>query len=216
MTGKQKSTADSPLPDHNPFATRYVRPGALDFVFSSGPSTAELVQRLAEAGGWGQIIGPHGSGKSTLLAAVVEELRRACFSPVLFSLRDSQRRMPAGWVKQVRQEPISVQPTIVIVDGYEQLNWLATRRLRRKCLRLRWGLLVSAHHDIGLPTMHRTASTLDLAVSLVGQLTGERPPIDRDVIRRAFVNHNGNLRDVFFELYDHYEQHYRRSPDCRR
>lgn len=117
--------------------------------------------------------------------------------------------MPAGWVKQVRQEAVSVQPAIVIVDGYEQLNWLAIRRLRRKCLRLRWGLLVSAHRDIGLPTMHRTASTLELAVSLVGQLTGEQPPIDRDVIRRAFVNHNGNLRDVFFELYDHYEQHYR-------
>lgn len=181
----------------------------MDFVFAPGPKTEQLVRRLADTGGWGQITGPHGSGKSTLLVALIEELKRVGFAPVRFSLHDNQRRMATGWVEQVRQAAIDTGRAIVVVDGYEQLSWLAASRLKRRCHRRHWGLLVTAHRNLGLPTLYRTASTLDLAEALVQQLANGQIEIERHVIRQAFVNHDGNLRDVFFDLYDHYERHCR-------
>ena len=64
-------------PRSNPFSTRFVRPGAVPYLFAPGQSADGLVRRLAGFGWRGQIIGPHGSGKSTLLAALAEPLARA-------------------------------------------------------------------------------------------------------------------------------------------
>jgi hypothetical protein len=61
----------------NPFATRFTRPGAIDYLFASGQSVDSLVGRLRDHGWWGAILGPHGSGKSTLLAALAPELDAA-------------------------------------------------------------------------------------------------------------------------------------------
>src|SRR5438045_9395885 len=62
------------LPRVNPFSSRFVEPGAIPFRFPSPGGLADVVRRLDEAGGWGQVVGPHGSGKSTLLAALLPAL----------------------------------------------------------------------------------------------------------------------------------------------
>jgi hypothetical protein len=57
-------------PASNPFATRFTRPGAIEFIFPAGESLATLVARLRACDWRGQITGPHGSGKAPLRAAL--------------------------------------------------------------------------------------------------------------------------------------------------
>ena len=71
QTVQRQSTMPS-----NPFATRFVRPGAMRYHFALGESETEAHRRYRElvrdlvAKGAGLIVGPHGSGKSTLLRSL--------------------------------------------------------------------------------------------------------------------------------------------------
>ncbi|MBL8827336.1 MAG: hypothetical protein JNM18_10140, partial [Planctomycetaceae bacterium] len=112
------SADPAPLAATNPFATRWVRPGAIAFQFPSGDSPEQLLARLAEHRGWGEIRGPHGSGKSTLLATLVPILEQAGRVVIALELHDGQRRLP----RPLGELPIDARTT-VIVDGYEQLSW---------------------------------------------------------------------------------------------
>ena len=80
--------------EHNPFATRHVRPGAIPYCFPAGVDARQLVERLAAAGWRGQIVGPHGSGKSTLLATLLRTIEQGGRRPLLIALHDGQRRLP--------------------------------------------------------------------------------------------------------------------------
>jgi len=47
---------------------------------------------------------------------------------------------------------------------------------------------------------------LDLARTLVERLLeGSRARIDPEIVEASFSRHQGNLREMFFELYDVYE-----------
>ena len=103
---------------HNPFATRHVRPGAIPYCFPPGIDAARLVERLAAAGWRGQIVGPHGSGKSTLLATLLPAIEGRGRHPRLIALHDGQRRLP----ERLERMPTLDEPTVIVVDGYEQLG----------------------------------------------------------------------------------------------
>ncbi len=60
----------------NPFSTRRIRAGAIDFLFEEGQSTQDLISKFSRSGFIGQIVGPHGSGKSTLLHELGTHLSR--------------------------------------------------------------------------------------------------------------------------------------------
>ena len=185
-------------PRSNPFSTRFVRPGAIPFRFPAGEDVGTLVALLERQGWWGQIVGPHGSGKSTLLAALLPELRRR--TVVSVTLHAEERRLPAeAW-------SLSSSATLLVVDGYEQLGWWS-RRVRGHCRRRGCGLLVTTHHDVGLPDLYRTRVTATLAQTLIeGLLTQEQRclfgPLD---VERHLARHHGSLREVLFDLYDRYE-----------
>ena len=186
----------------NPFSTRYVRPGALSFEFPPETSAARLVDKLADLNWRGQIIGPHGSGKSTLLAALVEELGRRGHAVRCYELHDGQRRLPSRPLREIAGS----EPELCVIDGYEQLSWLSRARLKWSLARRRAGLLITAHLDLGLPVLMRTEVTSDLARRLVARLleacNGEIKTADIDA---AWQNSGGNLREMFFELYDAFE-----------
>jgi GTPase SAR1 family protein len=186
----------------NPFSTRYVRPGALGYQFPPGTSADALLRPLASGGGFGAIVGPHGSGKSTLVATLVEH-RRANGEPTsCLTLRDGQRRLPAAWRRDARQQP----GTLLIVDGYEQLGRWQRWRVRRWCRRNGVPLLVTAHQDVGLPVVHRTATSAHLLWRLVNKLAGDAPSwITQQEVEAIFVQTAGNLREALFLLYDRYE-----------
>ncbi len=188
--------------DENPFATRAVRPGAIPYHFSAEGSPTALLAALEQADWWGEIIGPHGSGKSTLLQTLIPQLEAAGRHPRLYTLGRGQKSLPAT--------PADLQSwdadTQVVVDGYEQLGRRNRSLVHSTCRRRGSGLLATAHRSLGLTTLWQTSTSLDLAVELVHELLpSEVDCIRDDDVRSCFQKHAGNLRDVFFELYDLYE-----------
>lgn len=186
----------------NPFATRYVRPGAIAFRFASGETAEGLVARLRAAAWQGEIVGAHGTGKSTLLAALLPELERAGRSIVSFSLHDGERRLPAD----KRQLQSLGETEVVIIDGYEQLGALARLSIRRLCRKRRCGLLVTAHAHVGLPLLYATRVEMEMAKRIVAELlpAGDAA-ISPDDVARALAEQRGNFREALFRLYDLYE-----------
>jgi hypothetical protein len=161
------------------------------------------VRKLGESDWLGQIIGPHGSGKSTLIATLVEPLKRAGRQALRFALHDGQRSLPRDWLRQARADAAR----LMIVDGYQQLSFWSRLRLKRVCRRHGWGLLVTAHRDVGFPTLFRTSPSLDVAQAVVAQLlpAGEIT-VSREQVAKSFAQCQGNLRETLFALYDRYEE----------
>jgi hypothetical protein len=187
----------------NPFSTCRTRPGAMRFLFPAGQDAETLVGALRRNGWRGEIVGPHGTGKSALLAALVPALERAGQHPLGITLHDGQRRLPPDAERQLQLR----WPTLVVVDGYEQLSRWRRFRLRRLCRRRAIGLLVTVHQSVGLPPLYRTAADAELLVAIVAQLlAGEPSPFDRSELSERLARQGGNLREALFELYDLYEQ----------
>lgn len=187
----------------NPFSTRYIGPDADRYLFPEGIDAMKLVAKLRETGWWGQVVGPHGSGKTTLLHTLMPRIKEAGRPVEVYVLRQSDRRLAIprsvrrGWNSRAQ----------VIVDGYEQLDWLRRARLKRSCRSRGAGLLVTAHDPIGLPHLWTAETSLELAQSLVARLL---PPeytswITTEDVNGAFASHRGNLREMLLSLYDVFE-----------
>jgi hypothetical protein len=191
----------------NPFATCWTRPGALAFQFAPGDSAEALVTRLAAAGGWGEIVGPHGSGKSTLLRSLESQLAVAGWRVAAITLRDGQRRLPGEWLRTaLGRAAMDTSKPLLIIDGYEQLSWFARLRLKWRCRIAGAGLLVTSHASTGLPTIYRTQVDLALVAALVSTLTAHRTsPITQGDIAASHACHGSNLRELLFALYDRHE-----------
>ena len=194
---------------HNPFSSRDVRPGAIPFCFASETEPEALLDKLAAGGWWGEIVGPHGSGKSTLIQTLIPGLQERGRKVVFFLLQRGQRSLSLGRGPNTAEGKRSDwdEQTQVIVDGYEQLSLWSAWRLRRTCQRFGAGLLVTSHRSVGLPPLRNTATSVNLANQLVDLLARSGPthvtPAD---VTASFTRQKGNLREVFFELYDLYEQ----------
>ncbi len=190
-------------PTENPFCTRRVRPGAIPFLFPAGQDGETLVRRLQENGWRGEIVGGHGSGKSALLATLTARIELAGQRVVLVELHDGQRRLPLDLNRDSRLQP----PTVLLIDGYEQLSRWRRFLLKRHCRRRGLGLLVTAHASVGLPEVYRTAPTSELAERIVGQLmAGRLPPCTASELAEFLARRQGNLRETLFDLYDLYER----------
>ena len=201
--------SDAPERFHgNPFSTRHVRPGAIEYLFPPGSTAESLLARL-EGNSWrGQIVGPHGSGKSALVATLIRAVEESGRRVHLVELHDGQRRMPHDFWRSD-----SITPnTLVVVDGYEQLGFFNRLRLRRFCPRRALGLLVTSHSSVGFADLFRTAPDIATTVRLVERLVDEGAPISADEVRERFSAHRGNIRELLFDLYDLYERR-RCEPD---
>lgn len=219
-------------PISNPFSTRFVRPGTLPYQFPDGITAPILVNRLVENGWWGQIIGSHGTGKSTLLHGLLKPLadaRRVVFLPLGSHRRptplaqgtsaiettlpcDCPRGTEAkvkivSWASFNRSDWKTLDPqTLLVVDGYEQLSGLRKRRLERRCRHQRCGLLVTAHANVGLPTILETTTSPGCVQQLVKLLLAEAEfQIGTSQVAEAFDRCGGNVRETFFLLYDLYQ-----------
>jgi GTPase SAR1 family protein len=209
------ATKPAPAESGNPFATRYIRPGALAYFFPAEGSLAGLIDRLADCGWRGEIVGPHGSGKSTLIRSLIPELASRGVHVSLFTLRQGMRRLPPFETEDVEWFPPGVDEAarlsevsrLWIVDGAEQLSWFNWWRLRGVCWWNRCGLVVTTHRPLGLPTLFRTTTTANLAWQVVSMLVPANPtcvsPAD---VEEAFQRHAGNLRETLLTLFDVYQQ----------
>jgi hypothetical protein len=187
----------------NPFCARRLRPGANPYLFPAGQDVAALLERLRQNGWWGQIIGAHGSGKSSLLAALIPAIGQAGRQVRLFELHDGQRKLPPEVYRGGAISPESV----LVVDGYEQLSRWSRLRTRQYCGRRRCGLIVTAHAPVGLPDLFRTSPTLQVVQEVVARLLQGRPAAwTAQELSDRFERHQGNVRELLFELYDLYDK----------
>jgi hypothetical protein len=185
----------------NPFSTRFIRPGAIPFVFPESESVQSLIELLAANRWYGQINGPHGSGKSTLLATLIPALTAAGRRAVHIVLHQGEHRLP-----RIERSTLGAD-TQLIIDGYEQLSWWARQRLKSMCQRHGAGLLVTTHSDMGLPLIFQTQPSRQLAQKIVEMiLPAGSARLSADDLHRAFEATGGNLRETLFRLYDVYQQ----------
>jgi hypothetical protein len=193
----------------NPFSTRFIRPGAIPFIFPAGESAETFVGRLRERAWRGQIIGPHGSGKSTLLATLVPALEAAGRQVIAIALHQGEHRQPplVGQTFPSADRQSRLPDLQLVIDGYEQLSWWSKRRVKSLCKRAGCGLLVTTHADMGLTTIFSTQPSDELAQAVVTRLLANGPaPLAAAEISAAFIAADGNLRETLFKLYDVYQQ----------
>jgi energy-coupling factor transporter ATP-binding protein EcfA2 len=195
---------DALPPISNPFATRYTRPDAHEYLFPPDANAAWLIARLRESAWWGQITGPHGSGKSTLVQTLLPHIEAAGRTVAFYAFHHEHSPPAAtspspgpGAHSGVDQpgEPNAASRcfrakslaglrrasmadwnpiTQIVVDGYEQLRWLQRTVLKWQCRRRGAGLLVTAHDDLGLPPLWKTETSAELTQRVVAGLLGER------------------------------------------
>ena len=97
-------------------------------------------------------------------------------------------------------------PTVILVDGYEQLSRWNRLVLKRFCRRRKLGLLVTTHAPAGFFQLYQTAPTIALAEQIIGELLAGRPsPFTSDELAACYARHRADLRETLFELYDLYE-----------
>lgn len=180
----------------NPFSAARFAPGAVPWLDADAGALAALATRACARGVRLQILGPHGSGKTTLLVELEREARKK-------NLRVRRARGSKLGLADLRMAGVD----LLLLDEAEELGWLGFGAVRLMAKLSGAGLVVTAHRDLGLPTLARREATPELAARVVEHLlrgTDHRPPETSDLTVRL-ERHAGNLREVLFELYDDVE-----------
>jgi hypothetical protein len=156
-----------------------------------------------------QVLGPHGAGKSTLLVHLERALGRRGLSIVRFRCGRGIASALRTFVAHERR------PDVVLAD--EAQSWAGARLavLRAASRALGASLVVSTHVDLGFSTLSERRVSPALAARIISALAGaDRVPPPEELGRRLEA-HRGNLREVFFGLYDEFEANRQRPRDPR-
>ena len=215
----------------NPFRARQISPGRLPYLFPEGQHIGQVVERFISSGMRGQIIGPHGTGKSTLLENLANVLRQRDYQvhqvslsptppvprrlrPLRLLQKDIAKRHRDGPLVPSNEQPSSTcDNRLIAIDGCEVASWWERCRFFRVARRTGWGILVTSHRDLGLPTLWKTDVTLETALRIIhaivalekpsSEMTGQSRQLVRDdVVERLLAKHHGDMREVLFSLYD--------------
>ena len=195
---------------HNPFCTRFTRPGQLAWR-SNTHSPPALLDRLERLGGRGVICGPHGSGKTTLLRHLMTEAAARGW-PTRYLRLQSWTQWPSA--TQAVLGPRAANE-FLFIDSWEVLAWprgLLARMADQQSGRLvvtthqpcrcgNWPVLWKAY-----PEGHQFRG---LVADLLRQSSDPSVTFNDALIDEIFCRHGGNIREAFFELYDLYERRVR-------
>jgi hypothetical protein len=157
-----------------------------------------FLARLEAPGLRGAIVGPHGSGKTTLLLEAQSRLMERGV-PVRYGFLNEETRFKARQARALMAE--TPREAVLFLDGAEQLDGLAWAWVRWRARRLR-GLVITIHQPGRLPTIHTTETGEVLLRGLLEQLVGEDWTRYWPRAQAHFQRCGGNIRDVFFALYD--------------
>jgi len=198
----------STLVFQNPFSTRFVQPGAIPWL-ATDTSIDSLLFRLYDVGTRAIICGPHGRGKSTILSHLASVAQRKGLKVHCLRIR--------SWIDAIRVmrvfATINPKQSLVSVDSWERLGffgWFLCQfaDFRGLCVVVtvhkrpwwnNWPVLLHMKAD------DKTFRLLvdELMTKYAGSKTIE---FSGAMLRDVFQRHSGNLREGFFELYDHYER----------
>ena len=198
----------STLVFQNPFSTRFVQPGAIPWL-ATDISLRAVLFRLYDVDNRAIICGPHGSGKSTILSHLASVAQREGLKVHCLRIR--------SWIDAIRVmrvfATINPKQSLVSVDSWELLGFLGGflcqfADFRGLCVVVtvherpwwnNWPVLLHTKAD------DKTFRLLvhELMTKYAGSKTIE---FSGAMLRDVFQRHSGNLREGFFELYDHYER----------
>lgn len=189
----------------NPFSTRHVQPGAIPYRRNDGGELVELVNTFFQrCNRRAAIVGPHGSGKSTLIETIKPLLVNQNCQVDHRRFSTSQRK----WKFFFHDSRDWDHQTIVVVDGYEQLSWMAKIRLHTRIWKTRTGLLVTTHfHCRLLPTLWETTVDDQQSDWVLSHLLAEHPHMMDELQSTAIwhelkKSHPDNMRERLMDLYD--------------
>jgi hypothetical protein len=165
----------------------------------SGRGWDDLLARLAALRFRGAIVGAEGSGKTTLLEDLAGRLAPEGFGVRFVTLSAGQRTLTDAQ-RHLLLEGIGPDD-FLFLDGADALSRLAWLRVRRGSRRAR-GLVVNAHREGLLATLHRTSTSPRLLADMIHSLTGRGADSFGGPAEDLFRRHRGNLRDALRELYD--------------
>lgn len=188
---------------HNPFATRFTRPGEIPFIFPPDINLQSVVESFRQNQFMAQIVGPHGCGKTTLTRAIESALSSTFPNVHHVTIRAT------GAVDSRQLGMTNRRGQLTILDGFERVSplnrWFLIRAFRQTQKRFGSGLLV---------TTHRRSRLLPVLVRLTPQLTTLRqiaehlsPPTDWDEVNlnTILTKADGNMREALMLLYDRFE-----------
>lgn len=187
---------------HNPFATRFIRPGQIPFFFEPGESIAVLHAGWLKANRSGQIVGPHGTGKSTLMMEWERFLAEQAM-PVQRVTITTARPLPTH---QSMIDWRTVGPsTVLMIDGYEQCSAVRRWRIERSTRARGAGLLITSHRDMNLAWTYRTDCHLERVQAIVRWLQRQcEPQIGVQDVADVYAACGGSSRELLLSLFDIY------------
>ena len=174
-------------PAENPF-----RSAAIERLPFIGESLELLFEKWRTQDWRGEITGAHGTGKSTLLMQLCDLAVAGGFRVQTLLLR-----YEGGKVVREGDSRFSDPAAFRFIDGADLLPWRERRILRRAPR-----ILAASHATLGLPRMYACRSSPQILSQLILKLgAGPCPPsLSAELLGR----HGGNIRDVFWELFDVY------------
>ncbi len=205
-------------PISNPFATRFVAPGKLDWIAAGPESSPQALRlRLDTLRYRAAIVGPHGSGKSTLLEHLLPQIGpvvvRMDHRGEIVEQKDCQTHRGIVWLVVRRgTKPDFCRSAwraggILVLDGYEQLSYLGRFMIVVQTHWKRMGLVVTSHSRVCLPTLVTTFVTPSMMRQFVQQAAVHAgvvpdvvPGLER--LQELLIRHNGNAREVMMQLFD--------------
>ena len=206
--------------DPNPFATRFIRPGAIDYLFDASGESLPSLRRLADRfldlpGRRAAIVGPNGTGKSTLLASLGRHWANPTDSAVRFDIREARVmsratlfRGDAAVRALLEKRSEWTADTLILLDGFEQLTFIERIRLRQAARASGARVLVTCHQSIrGYPTVHKTGRDPRIDAAVLGHLLAGTPYSVEQIRRsepwqRSLREHRDNLRESLFAAFD--------------
>lgn len=190
--------------DGNPFSSRFIQPGAIDYLCTE-ESLDTLGQRLLSQPRC-QLTGPHGSGKSTLMHSLARWWTQRA-GPVTLLRISAHRRV--GQRRQWPAQDDSLLRPLWCIDGWDGCSMLQRWRLAWSWQWRRPHLLLTNHQRrFGWHPLADCQPHLETVLAVVQQLQQHLPPAHRIGSERAaaaFQRQDGNIRETLFELYDVFE-----------
>ena len=214
----------------NPFSTRFVRPGAVEFIGADEDRWQELARQFVNQRLVGQVVGPHGSGKTTWCFSFVRRLstvlamRHASLLDVQWITISEKWRSNQRSVRRFRDANAGLMRSsetfgcrgdlvgsqrLLVVDGIERLRSLDRLAILAHCRKFQVGLLATTHRRLrGLSVLSSTAPSKETLMELVQTLDPDLAETDSSsrLIDNAFQRSDGNLREALMHLYDHWER----------
>lgn len=161
----------------------------------------QLADRFRQLDHIAAIVGPHGAGKTTLLEHLEAYLRdRGAPTAKLFLNLGTKLPWPQI-TTCIRTIPSN---GVLFFDGASHLPRWRFWQLKRAVARQHIGLVITSHTEGRLPTLTHCRPNPNLLKTIVCHLLDGDQIFEESYLEEIFDQHNGNIRNCLWHLYDDY------------